>query len=230
MICKRIGCGNVITKPDQAYCSESCAPFARLSNRGPSPDEIKKRLNREEILAFQKRARYVAKKRGYPELADDFAQEIFIAFSRGWRSTIDQLFTSFLRKEHGDPRVPGGRARGAARFRTISLDERSGENEDAPLYHEVIGSAVADPGVVEDLGRFGYLFRGNRFVIFELVFINYHPQEEIAEIFGVTESRICQIVNGIRRELRDAIGIERFRENLESDPRQTELEVEWLAM
>jgi hypothetical protein len=38
-------------------------------------------MTTEEIVKFQKRARLVTIKGGYPQLADDFAQEVILTFN-----------------------------------------------------------------------------------------------------------------------------------------------------
>lgn len=233
MKCKRIPCSKEAL-PDMAYCSRECAPFSKLSNR-EGPKE-KAALSADEITQFQKRARHVARKRGYPELAEDFAQEIFVAFGRGRRATIDQLFIDFLRQNKADPRTPGGRARQSANGRTDSLDESPSERPGGVLRHELVGGAGGDPeSLLDHLGA-SHLFGGIEAQVYQLHFVEQLPKREIAEALLVSPSRISQITSEMAETIRD---VRRFNHMMERyrDDRSSfgalelqGLEVEWVKI
>ncbi len=200
MKCRRIHCSKAAPE-GQSYCSRQCAPFAELPNReAPGTREA---LNKDEIEQFRKRARYVARKRGHPQLAEDFAQEIFVAFARGRRATLDQLFIDFLRKYQGDSGTDRGRARQDARARAVSLDEPAGPESGGMLRHELVGGAGGDPeSRLDHLGA-SHLFGGVEAQVYQLHFVEQLPLGECALALGVSASRVSQLVGRMRETIRD---------------------------
>jgi DNA-directed RNA polymerase specialized sigma24 family protein len=187
-------------------------------------------MTNEEILKFQKRARYVAAKRGYPELADDFAQEIFIAFARGWHATVEQLFSSYLRDEHGDPRTICGSERRRAKARTISLDAPIGEEEDGTNYHDLIGYSDAEPGNLEGNRRIPFALTTAQAVLYELYFIEGYNQSEIARHRGITQARIWQLLRLIKLELEHQQILSECWERYLDEPGFSEFLVDWITL
>lgn len=187
-------------------------------------------MTNEEILKFQKRAKHVATKRGYPELADDFSQEIFIAFARGWRSTIEQLFSSYLRSEHGDPRHPAGLARRLAQNRTMSFDGPVNENEGSPLLSELIGDG-------EPCERNSKIYTGNDFnltgaqdQLYKLYFVDGLRLKDIAELFGVTESAVSIRMKPIKSQIKEEIELTQVWEQYVEEPNYSKLHIDWIRI
>lgn len=231
MKCRGARCSNEVDA-GQKYCSRDCAPFAKLSNReDPKQRSVAKTgLTIDEIHQFQKRAMYVAKKNGHAEHAEDFAQEVLLAFTKGRAATIDQLFVDYLRRHLGDSRTPGGRAQQVARGGTVSLDEQVSEGGRSLLRHELIGSPErAAPGV-GDRGRAAHLFAGVEADIYQLAFVEELPLSEIGALLGVSESRVCQRVKEMQKRIRDHFLSSRLLERYRDDPSFGVLEVQWLAM
>lgn len=215
--------------PGMKYCSKECAPLAGLSDRAPKSKAAKAGLTVDEIKQFQKRAMYVARKRGRPELAEDFAQEIFVAFARGRRATIEQLFVDFLRQHQGDSRTPGGRAMQVARARAVSLDEPC-EDGGQVLRHELVGRPERGPDdLLDHLGCSG-LFEGEDVQLYRLHFIEQRQNTDIADLYGVSESRISQRVNRMRERIRQELQFRQVWERFKDDSSFGQLEVQWLTM
>lgn len=235
--CRKHGCELPAAK-GQVYCSREHAPFAKIDNQMTLSEVRKKNLDMTpaDVERFQKRARVIARERGHPELAEDFAQQIFIAFARGWRSTLDQLFVDFLRDEFGSSRTPSGRARAASRASTFSLDETSGPGENAPLFHDLIASPERHKDAASELHdrlaelRCGDLFDGLEAEFYELHFLDQLSQIEIANRFGLTESRVCQVLGPMRRRIREHAELEEIRDRIENDDSFGTLEVQWITL
>jgi DNA-directed RNA polymerase specialized sigma24 family protein len=150
-----------------------------------------KTLTEAEIKKFQQRAKYVATKWGYPELADDFSQELFVYFlqkpDRG--ATVDQLFIDYLRARYGHSRTGGNRSRLQAERNYVELDE---------LRDLADGSRAIDV----DWERLG-LFRGPEIEDLEridrifliLTFKWGFTLKELGELIGVTESGACLVLS-----------------------------------
>lgn len=190
-------------------------------------------LSNEEILKFQKRARYVAAKRGYPELADDFAQEIFIAFARGWRSTVEQLFSSYLRGEHGDTRTQCGLERRRAKARTVSLDQPIDEEEGGTNYHDLIGDPKSHTGDIEGGSGSDGMCESFEQELYELYFVMKKNSWVIASEVGMPVWEVRDLLRPIRKE-RDWQRIERkfteAKEAVRQIARMPPFEIDWIRL
>jgi hypothetical protein len=229
MKCARSGCSQ--TAPlGQKYCTRTCAPFSALSNREEKKERKFKNLTDDEIKQFQKRAAYVARKQGYPQFAEDFAQEVLLAFSSGRTATVDQLFVDYLRKEQGSSRTPGGRARQMARARTLSLDEPANEEGSSVLNHELVGDPGGDRGPLQLSGPSAFLFSGVELDIYQMVFVEERTLLDVGDHLGVSESRVCQRVKEMQKRMREHYLHERLLERYRDDSSFGILEVEWVAL
>lgn len=184
----------------------------------------------DTIHHFIKRAKNVAKRRGYPELADDFSQEIFIAFARGWRSTVDQLFSSYLRDQHGNPRFPSGVARRIARSRTVSLDAPIGQEEDSPSLHERIADSRGDSEHEWEAGRYSYCFGGREAEFYQLYFVEQQTEKVIGDLFAITESRVSQILGVMKEKIRNQAILGDGYERIEWDESFLSFRIEWAVI
>lgn len=235
MKCRRQGCPNeeaVRSHMGLGYCSKECAPLARIPNVEDKKASglLKIGLTINDITQFQKRAIYVAKKNGRPELAEDFAQEVLLAITQGRRATIDQLFVDYLRSQFGRSGTPGGRARQMAASRTVSLDEEVGEEGSTVLHHELVGRPGGDLPDLEHHGGSAFLFGGVEATIYQVVFLEERPLIEAAEVLGVTQSRVSQRVNSMRRRIQEHFLTQRLFERYRDEDSFGVLEVEWLGI
>lgn len=175
-------------------------------------------MNDQEIIKFQKRARFVANKKGYPQLADDFAQEIIINWleGHGQHQTVDQYFIDYLRQQYGRTGRPGGDAR--------SRLDRTAEDITK------IRNLAVEPEEQRSDRRFNHLFRGIQHTIYTLRFLEEMNLKEIGEILGVTESRISQRVSEIEKVIQDQMILEQGIERMEWDDNFSKLMVNWIKL
>lgn len=191
-------------------------------------------MTETEVLKFRKRALYVARKYGYPELADDFAGQIFVYFlekpDRG--ATVDQLFIDFLRSTHGRPGTPGGDARITGAARTVSLDQNASgiEGADGPLLHELIGCVEHDPEPELADGRFAHCLRGREAEIYELYFVEEWSEATIGELLRLSESRVSQLLKPMKRKIQNFAGLQALRERLQWDEAFGQYSVDWITL
>jgi DNA-directed RNA polymerase specialized sigma24 family protein len=230
MRCGRPGCGNEASE-GQKFCSARCAPFARLSGR--EVPQVRKwgvaALSIDEISQFKRRARHIARTRGYAEYADDFAQDIFQSLSRGRHATIEQLFVDFLRKERGDLRTDSGRARAAGTSKALSLDAPVNRDQPELLNHEVLaGERTAEHGELG--GQSAHLFSGDELELYDLHFVEQCAQNEIAEYFGMSEAWVSIKIRKMRARIVEHHTSKRLRDRFEEDSNFGVLEVEWITM
>lgn len=193
------------------------------------------KLSDEAIEKYIKRAKYVAIKRGYSELADDFSQEIFIEFiqnpARG--ATLDQLFIDYLRRTHGRPGTPGGDARIYAERNSVSLDAYATGGE----YQEIQLPSHNDRGSLDDDTRFKqspwgltFLFRGKQAEIYRLYFLEEMKELEIAHLFGLAESRISQLLQLIKKEIENYYILKEMKERMEWDEKVGIFQIDWIQI
>lgn len=191
-------------------------------------------MSEDEIKKLQTRARYVASKRGYSQLADDFAQEIFVEFlqnpDRG--ATIDQLFIDYLRRTHGRPGTPGGDARVLANH-TISIDAHAQDDEYKEIQlpsHPPYGDTDDDSRLNRDVGRLDFLFRGREAEIYRLYFVEELSEKSIGDLYGITESRVSQILKPMKKEIQDYYATQELRERSEWDESFGIFQIDWIRL
>lgn len=189
-------------------------------------------MTNEEIIKFQKRARYVATKRGHAELADDFAQDLILIFikSPDRRSTVDQLFTDYLRGTYGDTRSALGRARSFAVRESVSLDDARDESEKSFSLYERIAAPESDTEAERSCRECSHLFGGRKAEIYEAYFVEEKTEKVIAQGMELTESRICQLLKPMKREIQDYYILREGLERIEWDPDYTKLQVDWIKL
>lgn len=189
-------------------------------------------MTNQEIEKFQKRARYVAAKRGYPELADDFAQELLLSFvekpDRG--ATIDQLFVDYLREHYGDARSASGAARSFALRESISLDAAGCEGEESYTLHDRIGSPEPVSELELSHRECSLLFGGRKAEIYQAYFVEELTEQTIGKALDITESRVSQILGSMKREMRDYYMLREGLERMEWDTGYTKLHVDWIKL
>lgn len=170
------------------------------------------------VQHFMKRAKYVAIKRGYPKLADDFASQVFVYFlekpDRG--ATVDQLFIDFLRKTHGRAGTPGNDARIQAERSMAPLDAA----------RDIAGSS----GTERSDGDFAFCFRGREAEIYQSYFVDERSEVSIAEDYGVSGSRISQMLKPMKEAIkRQAVLMDGY-ERMEWDETFLSFQIEWASL
>lgn len=182
-------------------------------------------MTNEEILKFQKRARYVASKRGYPELADDFSQSVLLLFVErpDRHSTLDQLFIDYLRETYGDSRTISGSKRSFAERNAVSGEEEN-------LYHDYIGDVERSSDTGPTQRECACLFMGREAEIYQAYFVDERTEWSIAQDLAVTESRVSQVLKPMKNEIRDFYILREGLERMEWDEDYTKLAVDWIKL
>lgn len=187
-------------------------------------------LAEAEIRKILEKAKAVARSRGYPQIADDFAQEAYIAIAGGRQTTFDNLLIDYLRAEYGRTRPHGGRPRQSRLSLEVSIDEVSRGGEGTPL-RERLPSAGVDPGTFGPNWRDRIHLLGCDALIYELRFEDELSEAEIGEMFGVTESRICQIIKSrIEPVVTAAFVVGEVADIYADDPEYSKLLIDWIAI
>lgn len=134
---------------------------------------------------LHKRAKWIATRRGYSQFADDFAQEVALLFLErpNRHSTLDQFFTDFLRSSFGDIRSRSGRARHREIRQYTDITARRHPTTEQ-RYDDRLRVVIAQlSGITKSAAE---------------LFLTDLNLEEIGQKLGVTESRISQLINGIK--------------------------------
>lgn len=172
----------------------------------------------DEIQKFQRRAKYVAAKSGYPQLAEDFAQELFVYFwekpDRG--ATVSQLFIDYLREQHGRPGTPGGDARIAAEKSFSPIDDAR--------------DIAADPEPEQSDWRCDFLFGGREAEVYDWVYLEERHEYELADRWGVSASRVSQVLKGVKQEIAGYLILKDALERMDWDPTFGLLNVNWIRI
>jgi DNA-directed RNA polymerase specialized sigma24 family protein len=131
-------------------------------------------MDRQQFEMWQNRAKNMAARWGYRCCAEDFAQEVCLAISKGRKASMKQMFIDFLRREYGDYRFAGGDKK-AASVRMLA----------SPLAIERLSKEYGRPAIE--------MAKSLRYIERSLVILHYDwgfTVEEIAHCFGVGEPRI----------------------------------------
>lgn len=176
-------------------------------------------MTADEITKLLGRAKSVAVKWGYPQCANDFAQEAFIAIANGSHPKLEWLFIDFLRREYGNSRTISGRVRQLAERYGVRLDAPASEEDAAgKLNHDCIGSTEPSPESVLadrppsiDYGR----LQGREREFAVLTFRDEWTMQRIAGAYGVTESRVSQVLSQAKAHLKPYLEYDDLKQRLE---------------
>lgn len=136
-------------------------------------------------------ARNVARRKGYHQHADDFAAEVAIKTIEGRKASTEQLFVDYLRKEYGDARLASGREK---------MRDRHAMQELA----DTVAASTRNSAALEQLCG-GFRIYGSSRAILVLYYKWGFHEAEIANCYGVTESRICQRLKEIQSSIYERI-------------------------
>jgi hypothetical protein len=211
LICEKLAASG------QKYCSKEHAPFANLVKE-QTFDEERLSLRKYDVIEAQKRARYVAKKRGYPELADDFAQELALHWlsGHGKHQTVDQFFIDYLRTLYGRSGVCSDRSKYSERRNYVDLTEAR--------------DIAAPSRDLEPKREYSHLFSGRESVIYELYFVEERSGEAIGEYLGVTESRVSQLLASIKEVIKRHVVLMDGYERIEWDNSFLSFSIKWMSL
>lgn len=186
-------------------------------------------LDPQYLLTMQRKARNAALARGWKNIADDFAAQVVIDLIEGRPGNIDWLFTDFLRREYGDTRSLSGSQRSADRLSGRSLDQPAG-CESEMLLSECIGSPEPDPEPLGSSWRDRVVLFGRSAIIARLYLDLEFTEQEIGEIFGVSMSRISQLLRPIKKTIEKAAIVEEIGDIYRSDKEYSKLEIQWIRI
>lgn len=175
-------------------------------------------MTNEEILKIAKRAKNVAIKRGYPELADDFSQEIVVHYlsGKGRHQTVDQFFIDYLRSRYGDSRNGRNRVGNAAERNYIELDE--------------VRNLADHSGDDKSDRNSAHYFTGKELTLYHLYFEEQMREAHIGALFGVTESRISQMLNPMKKKIQNQAILEQGFERMEWDESFLNFQIDWVSI
>ena len=194
----------------------------------------------QEIRNLLDRARKYATRRGYSNDADDFAQEVYIASTKERSGNLNYLFIDYLRKHYGNTRSNIGLCKMFERHGTVSIDASiTGEKD---RNHGSIGRSVdPDPeceredwrcriNVENYRGKKGLVRNKTVGIVYDLIFIYGFERNVVAEILGLTDGRISQLIKQIRNECEKARVLDSMRDIYQDHQEESILMVNWIMM
>lgn len=188
----------------------------------------------KELRDLMRMARGMAVKRGHPNLADDFAQEVAItAFAEGSTALrLDWALNNFLRRELGDMNTGAGRRKRFERTLRCSLDAPLGDDDDRTL-HDLVGAPEPeeDEGQVERPAlKDRLLLFGRDALVHELHFVEGVRQVELSRRLGVCQGTVSNAKRRVVKEITHAAVLSEAWDRYASDPEYSQLEVRWITL
>ena len=196
---------------------------------------------RENLERIRTKCEQTARRFKRRELADDFTSAVLLWFVEGKRqhSTFDQMFIDYLRGAYGRTGGRCGSKRPHPHRDTVSISpagsvksNREGDLEWTP--DELVSPVPDDLGVPSGGDRqawkFAFLFGGRELEIYQRILEDGEQHREIAEDFGVTESRISQIYRQILLRIEKARQLREALERFEWDESFGRYAVEWIRL
>lgn len=194
-----------------------------------------KNITRLEIL--YKRCVIHAKRKGYNQIAEDFASWQTIKYLNGksQKQTISQSFIDYLREQNDF-------SRRSCSFNELFGISSRGNDSNLPEYSKHYNNSFIKQFELHDknfennfseITGYGDSFDTSRInfknirqqLVFEL-YLNGYTLFEIGEILGFTESRCSQIFKQIKTEVLNQIGFKLMKEKIELD--ETNLKINWI--
>ena len=156
------------------------------------------------------------------EQAEDYASEAFIRLFQGRKATIEQLLIDFKRKEFGNSRSKYFRFRES---KTVDELETIGRL-DLPCSGV---EPCSDETGRDDLHN-GFCPTGRGGLIWELVHDCGFEALEIATWYGISQSRISQILRKVKKEFESHVLLNDLKNKLEDNQKYLELDVDWIVL
>ena len=187
-------------------------------------------MNDVEIKSLLNRAKAYANSKRFAQHSDDFAQEVYIAYARGRKATIEQLFVDFLRKEYGDTRSLGGSTKSHARLNGLSFDTPKKQGDNEVNLSDIIASPGGEPDAFGSDWSSKILFTGRIELIASLYLEHNWLQDEIGDLLGVSGSRISQFLKKIKKEIEKAAIFEERFDIYKDDSEYSKLSINWITI
>lgn len=196
---------------------------------------------REDLERIRTKCHHTARRFKREELADDFTSTVLLWLVEGKRqhATVDQMFIDYLRGAYGRTGGRCGSKRPHPHRDTVSITQngtlQSARDADLEWTPDELVSPVPDDFGVPSGGdrqpwQFAFLFGGRELEIYERIVEDGELHREIAEDFGVTESRISQIYQVILQKVQKARQLREALERLEWDESFGRYAVEWIRL
>lgn len=150
------------------------------------------RLDSEFIRKLRKRAQWLAQNSGRGQLGPDFGSYVVIKTIEGREAALAHLWVDFLRDHYGDPRSPGGKAKSTALHGSEEITDR----------HEEIASPTYTRW--NELAE-EFCSNVRERVCFLLHYQHGFELSEIGDLYGSTQSRICQILKPVRDKVTQSL-------------------------
>lgn len=174
-------------------------------------------------------AKAYAVKRGHGSIAEDFAAQVVIDLIEGRPDNLDWLLTDFLRQEYGDTRSISGSAKSACRLSGRSLDQPANP-ESSMCLAECIGSPEPDAAPVGSNWRSRVVFFGKQALLASLYFDHEMNQKTIANMLGVSEARVGELLRPIKNKIENAAIMSEKYDVYRDDREYSKLEISWITL
>lgn len=146
-----------------------------------------------ELADKRRLAMKIAQHNGYPGHAEDFAQEAIMELARGRKASLDLLFFDYLRKTFGrcqqDRVTPEMEARRTLESKWVEVSKFKDSLFAPTADHDVDFQSILRLADAEDRP---YLVLCHKWDL---------TLKEIGDVFGVSESRACQLLGEAYKRL-----------------------------
>jgi hypothetical protein len=194
-------------------------------------------MTREIFEKLGGAARSHARAKGFPHLADDFAQEALLSFSQGRRVPMAFAWADFLRAEFGRTRLHSGyeSRKGAAKSKALlgqkaSLVTEEGEERFAGSGDDALCELVRGEDAIRLARAARAVLTDRQFEVYQIVVEQQRTYADAASALGgVHESYISMIMTDIRELLADTLALEDLLDDLATGE-PLEWEVQWIAI
>lgn len=189
---------------------------------------------RKDLEELYERAIKNARARGLGEEAEDFASWLTIQWLEGksQHQTLNQSLIDYRRGVHGNVRTSSGRARQSAERRYVTITPAE-DDEAGQAALRVAERAAYDVSRESESHRivdhdFASYLSGRTQLAYILVQQEERPMTEVADLLGISLSRVSQILTGANKEIAKYLMLEDMRERVLNG--DTELRIEWITL
>ncbi len=140
------------------------------------------------------KAKALAVSWGYPDEAEDFAQDAALASFQNKLFTFETAFVDYLRTRFGSARSVVGRVRSFAERSAIRLDHpvNNAQGDGDSLNHDVIGFSEPEPEI--EPVDMGVRPKDKREELIWFMIKDGYQQKEVGKTLGISEGRVSQIL------------------------------------
>ena len=184
-------------------------------------------MTNEEIKQFWSKAVSYARSKGLQNDAEDFAQEACLEIIGGRKAGLRFLLIDYLRRRYGRSRERGLTPKFFEQRYWMPIDK---PDEAGTPFHQPAGDIGGQP----EFERGDWLSRidiyGRESEIFDLIVIDGMKEAEVGEDFGITESRVSQVMKVVREKTKDAMILSETLDRYKDEKEYSQLEIEWITL